>query len=120
MAKDAVGTRKVERDLASGVQTTRVVEDGGEFRIVAADVDGADGMTWEGSICEGDPLSAEVTYRWHSRRRRDAGYDVAMTSKMTIRATAENFLIAADLEAYEGDKRVFARRWDEEIPRDNI
>ena len=120
MKEGVVGTRVLERDLDSGVLTVRVVEDGGEFRIVPVDVDGADGVTWEARIQENDPLSARVTYRYHSRRHRDDGYDVAMTSRITITATAESFFISADLDAHEGSRKVFARRWDEEIPRDNM
>jgi hypothetical protein len=115
------GTRVVERDLASGEQLVRVVEVGGRWHLVPADVDCADGVVWEARIQDDDPLSATATYSWHSNRRRPGGdYDVAMTSKMTITASAESFFIAADLDAYEGSTKIFSRRWDEEIPRDNV
>ena len=35
-------------------------------------------------------------------------------------ATAEEFLISATLDAYEGDVRVRGRAWSERIPRDGI
>ena len=116
-----VGTRKVERDIASGEQLVRVVEDGGTWYLVPADVTCADGVTWEARVHDDDPLSATATYRWHNRRRReDDDYDVESRSKMTVRATPESFLIEADLDAFDGKQRIFSRRWDEIIPRDNI
>ncbi len=119
--ENGAGTRAVERDLATAEQIVRVVEDGGVWYLAPVDVTCADGVTWDAHIQDDDPLSAQITYRWHNRRRRDGtDYDVETRSAMTIRATADDFLFAADIDAFDGGRRIFSRRWDETIPRDNV
>ena len=74
------------------------------------------------AITPGDPLSARMTTHWTEELRRDAGpwagwrVRTETTSQMT--ATRSHFRLTARIEAYEGDALVFARDFDEEIPRD--
>jgi hypothetical protein len=37
-----------------------------------------------------------------------------------MRASRDQFLIDAELDAYEGERRVFSRSWHAEIPRDLV
>jgi hypothetical protein len=37
-----------------------------------------------------------------------------------MRATRKNFLIDAKLDAYEGERHVFSRKWHAKIPRDLV
>jgi hypothetical protein len=37
-----------------------------------------------------------------------------------MRATREDFLIDAELDAYEAERRVFSRNWHAKIPRDLV
>ena len=59
-------------------------------------------------------LRGEVAQERHFRR---SGWDVRTQTRTTLTATEAAFQIRATLDAYEGDVRVFARSWDEEIPR---
>ena len=43
---------------------------------------------------------------------------VRTETRTRMRATAEHFLIDAELDAYEGERRVFSRNWHARIPRD--
>jgi len=113
------GSRHVERDLASGEQIVRIVEDGGAFHIKDLNLDCADGVTAEFRIMEGDPTSACGVWRWSSRRTR-GDWDVAVTSQMAVTLSQDGFHIATDLEAFEGEQRVFSRRWNHDVPRDHI
>jgi uncharacterized protein len=113
------GTRHVERNMASGEQVVRVVEDGGVYRMPGLGLTLADGARVELSITEGDPTSARGTWTWHSRRTR-GDWDVTTTSQMTVTVSREAFHIATDLEAFEGDKRIFARRWNHDVKRDHL
>ena len=113
------GTRHVERDMATGEQIVRVVEDGGVYRLPALGLTLADGAQVELSISEDDPNSARGTWRWHSRRTR-GDWDVSTTSQMTVTVSQEAFHIATDLEAFEGDLRIFARRWNHDVKRDHL
>ncbi|MGY8998225.1 MAG: CocE/NonD family hydrolase C-terminal non-catalytic domain-containing protein, partial [Alphaproteobacteria bacterium] len=113
------GSRHVERNLATGEQVVRIVEDGGAYHIEAINLDCADGMTAEFTILEDDPTSARGIWRWTTRRTRD-DWDISMNSQMAVTVSKEAFHIATDLEAFEGDKRIYSRRWNHDVPRDHI
>ena len=51
------------------------------------------------------------------REFRRAGWSARTVTRTTLTATEEVFQIRATLDAYEGDARIFARSWDEEVPR---
>ena len=41
-------------------------------------------------------------------------------TRTLMTANAESFRLRATLDAYENDSRVFAKSWDEDIPRDLV
>ncbi len=51
------------------------------------------------------------------RHFKRGDWEVQTVTRTTLTSTEESFLIRATLDAYEGDARVFARSWDEEIGR---
>lgn len=64
-----------------------------------------------------DTLRAEV----RTERRFSRGDWRAHTVTHTVLTSDENnFFVRATLDAYEGDSRIFARSWDEVIPRDHL
>jgi hypothetical protein len=73
-------------------------------------------------ITPGDPLSARMTTHWTEELARDdgpwAGWRVRTETTSEMTATQKHFRLKARIEAYEGDQLVFARDFDEEIPRD--
>jgi uncharacterized protein len=111
--------RRVERDIATGRWTMRLLEDGGLYRIEAIDLEVGDGMNCEYTIQEDDPLSANATWNWHSIRRRE-GWNVEIRSTTRLAATAGEFMIDTDVEAFEDDALFFRRSWRERIPRDGV
>jgi len=113
------GSRRVERNLATGEQVTRVVEDGGVWRLDEIDLECADGGNAEFRIVEGDPTSARGTWRWWSRRRR-GDWQIAVQAKMRVAVSRHAFHIESDLTAFEGERRVFSRSWNHEIARDHL
>lgn len=38
---------------------------------------------------------------------------------MEIRSSADTWFVTSDLEAFEGDRRVFSRSWNHDVPRDH-
>jgi putative CocE/NonD family hydrolase len=64
-----------------------------------------------------DTVRGEVV---QERRFERPGWRVRTVTRTVLTSTAKAFLIRATLDAYEGDVRVFAKSWDEEIPRDLI
>ncbi|WP_101065785.1 CocE/NonD family hydrolase [Roseovarius salinarum] len=62
-------------------------------------------------------LRGEVAQERHFRRGE---WDARTVTHTTLTATEGTFQIRATLDAYEGDARIFARSWDEEVPRDLV
>jgi putative CocE/NonD family hydrolase len=109
----------VTHDLARDVSELKVVYDEGTYHVQSADMevhtkvvekysfrddeyDSLRGdMFWERSFARGD---------WHIR--------TAARTVMTSNET--HFIVRADLDAYEGDARVFTRSWDRRIPRNLV
>jgi hypothetical protein len=48
------------------------------------------------------------------------GWTVQTITTTILSSSEDRFFIRATLDAYEGDVRVFAKSWDEEIPRDLV
>jgi hypothetical protein len=63
-----------------------------------------------------------MTTHWTEELARDdgpwAGWRVRTETTSEMTATQKHFRLKARIEAYEGDQLVFARDFDEEIPRD--
>ena len=62
------GSRHIERNVLTGEQVTRLVEDGGIYRLEELDLECADGGKAEFRIVDGDPLSARGVWNWWSRQ----------------------------------------------------
>ncbi len=82
----------------------------------AGDVDGGDAIVTEHAIHPADPLRARAAMRQRTELARGA-WNVAVETEITLACTQSAFTVAARLEAWEGDARVFARTWDERVPR---
>ncbi len=84
-----------------------------------------DGLEYELSrsdlyrIGEGDPLSAYVhcTARI-AISRGDWRTHIETVNEMT--SDAENFHLTNQLDAYEGEERIFSKRWSLSIPREGV
>ncbi|MEM7173397.1 MAG: CocE/NonD family hydrolase, partial [Pseudomonadota bacterium] len=106
----ARSSRIIERDLASGTWTMRLVEDGGLNYIPAIALEVADGMTCSYQIQENDPLSATAEWRRHTLRRR-AGWNIEIDSVTRVRATKTDFLVDTDVDAREDGISIFSKAW---------
>jgi hypothetical protein len=51
--------------------------------------------------------------------RRD-DWQVRAETSTVLTSDSKNFYVIATLDAYEGEKRIFSRNWDLEIPRRNV
>ena len=117
------GTRRsAGRDPATGAVVLRVVHDLDEAgepclsRIEPIDLEVGYGVRVEHAVLPGDPLSARAEIEHASRARRGA-WDVGTRTRTRVTADREHFRLEAELRAFEGGREVFARRWDERIPR---
>ena len=115
----AVGSRHMERDLATGETRTLLVEDGGVYHLAAIDLEIAEGMTCDFTIRDGDPLSAEAIWQWWSRRKR-GDWMIEIKTRTRLSADADAFFIDTDVEASEAGETIFSREWRERVPRDGV
>jgi predicted acyl esterase len=115
----AVGSRRMERDLATGETRARLVEDGGVYHLTAIDLEIAEGMTCDFTIRDGDPLSAEAIWQWWSRRKR-GDWMIEIKTRTRLSASAQEFFIDTDVEALEAGETIFSREWRERVPRDGV
>jgi hypothetical protein len=117
--RKSANSRRIEQDLATGETTLRIVDDFGARRIKPHGLEV--GMTAREtySIKPDDPLSAKAETHWTMTIGRD-DWRVRTETYTTQWADRENFFIRAEMEAFEGETRVFHRAWDRKIPRDNV
>jgi uncharacterized protein len=71
------------------------------------------------SIVDGDPLSAEVRCERSSEVHR-GDWRIRVETVSTMSSDATTFRVTNALDAYEGETRVAARRWQRDIPRDHV
>jgi uncharacterized protein len=114
------GTRRiVERNLATDESIFTRHEDTGTYRIDAIDLTVDQIKTGTYRIKSDNPLSADITIRWTQKLGR-GDWQVRTETETRFRATKEEFLIDATLDAFEGDKRVYTHNWDRRIKRDLV
>ena len=111
--------RNIAHDVESGEFTFSLVKDGGRVRLHHNGIEMAGGTTERYVITDDDPLSARAEYaceygigrgEWQTRTR----------GKLVMTCSADTFFLEAELDAFEGDTRVFSRNWDLAIPRDGF
>lgn len=112
-------TRKVHHDLINGVWVLEDFSDEGARRLLGNGVEYGSTNRNTYTISEGDPLSAEVCCEWTLDVGRSE-WQTRLESVSTMKADAERFFITNELTAFEGQKQVFTKKWNSEIPRDFV
>jgi predicted acyl esterase len=106
-------------DVATDTMTYTSIADSGAQRIEAIGLELEEIARKVYRIRSDDPLSADNVIHWTTRRGRD-DWQVRVETRTRMRATREDFLIDAELDAYEGERRAFSRNWHSKIPRDLV
>jgi hypothetical protein len=118
-------SRRVEIDRASGELVAEMrsgYDAAGRValgRCEPIDMEGGDGSAIATRIHDADPLRARAAMSQRTELRRD-GWSVAVETDVALRCTRSELVVEARLAAFEDAREVFARRWDERIPRDGI
>jgi hypothetical protein len=109
----------VERDLVTGETVFTTDEDDGAVRIDHIGLEVEHRKTECFRIRDDDPLSARVDIgQTHAVGR--GGWRVRTVTQTTMTATAEEVVVHASLDAFEGDKRILSRNWDVRHRRDLV
>ena len=108
--------RTIRTDLGTGETVVEVTDNSGRNRYDDIDLVAEARSTERYRVIEDDPLSAtaEVTWTWEFER---GGWRIRTESQTHVSCTKRDFIIRARMEAYEGDKRVFERDFEERVPR---
>ncbi len=109
----------VHRDLATDTSTLAVVNDNGRVRLDDVDLEVENRVhEWYSTVAD-DFESARGEVETVRGLRRGA-WSVRTVTRTVLTASATHFHLQAELDAWEGDQRVFSRNWHERIPRDLV
>jgi len=117
--RPAVGRRFVERDIGSATTTYRIEEDMGHFTIEHIGLESDFVQSEAYRIKDDDPLSAEIEIRYTIAIGR-GDWRTRTETRTVMRADKTHFMLEGFLDAYEGEKQLISRRWNERIPRDFV
>jgi len=110
---------RVTRDLETDETTLEVINDDGTLYIDPPDLEmQRKALEWY-SYRGYDYLSPKGETLWERGYRR-GNWSVRTVTRTRLTATKTHFVIHAELDAWEGDKRVHSDNWDVEIPRDLV
>ncbi|WP_372343514.1 CocE/NonD family hydrolase [Streptomyces sp. KL116D] len=110
---------EVTRDLVDYGQRLDIVKDRGTVRFDAIGLDVGCRAHERYTSTADDFTSPSGDSTWTMRFRR-ADWDVEVRTSTTLTCDATTFYVNATLDAYESDRRVFSRTWNEEVPRDAL
>ena len=114
------GSRRIERDLATGRAVLTFDWDmGGRKRQVESRIEAEDTSSARYEIVEGDPLSARVVVENTSAIGRDEWQMIARV-KGEMTCDEHDFHLVHELVVHEGDDQVFSRTYRRSIPRDHV
>ncbi|MEX0730344.1 MAG: CocE/NonD family hydrolase [Aquisalimonadaceae bacterium] len=110
---------RVLRDLAEDVSTLEVTNEHGRFRIEETGTE-LRRNTWEWYVFQDADFTSVSGETRTQRSLRRGDWRVDVITRTTLTCTTTDFLIHAQLDAYEGKRRVFSGNWDRTIARDHL
>ena len=110
---------RVIRDLATDESTLEVINDNGVYRLADIDLE-VQNKTVERYTYQADNFESVRGETKSIRGFKRGNWSVRTETRTVLTSSATHFHILADLDAYEGDKRVYCQSWDQTIPRDFI
>ena len=110
---------RVIRDLAKDESTLEVINDKGIYRLEAIDLE-VQNKTIETYTYQADDFSSVRGETLCIRSFKRQNWFIKTVTRTVLTSSPTHFHILADLDAYEGDKRVYCHSWDKNIPRDYI
>ncbi len=109
----------IDRSSPDGHVDLLRTRDRGAWRTTDTDVDYDTNGEMRFSIHPDDPLSAEQDINLTTTMGRD-GWRIRTEARTRISCTADDFVLHARLQAWDGEDQVFERSWERQIPRDNV
>jgi len=107
--------RRITHDIGSGTTTAIMLDDYGATRL-ACGIEMASSRRHTFSIADDDPASARAETEWSTEIGR-GGWTTRSNVRVVQTATRDAFHLHAEVAAYEGNRQVTSRTWDEAVPR---
>ena len=98
---------------------SRLVDDQGTRHFEDIDLTLTYGSEARYSIKPDDPLSARAEVGWSVAMSR-GDWAIRTRTRTVVTSTRNSFVLRAELDAFEGERRIFSRNWSSEIPRDGV
>jgi uncharacterized protein len=114
-----ITNRTVTRDFLARTVTMLLPRDGGVIRLDDIGLVLHEKGEVYHQITGDDPTSA-CSWTWFEMGRERGDWRIRTQTQTRLSCTATQFRLQATIDAWEGDKRVFARNWDLTIPRDML
>jgi len=108
--------RTIERDIGTGETMITVIRDDGVSEIEDIGTETGLEKSTQYRIKPDDPTSARASVK-HQFTCRGPDWDTRINTNTAVSCDREFFYVEADLQAFEGDKRVFARSWNRRVSR---
>jgi putative CocE/NonD family hydrolase len=109
----------VTRDLARDISHLDVVKDLGVVRVDDIDLSVSRRADERYTFVADDFTSVRGQTHWQMGFERD-GWEVRTITRTVLTCSADAFHVHAQLDAYEGERRVAAKTWTNQIPRDLV
>ncbi|MFD5739093.1 CocE/NonD family hydrolase [Streptomyces massasporeus] len=108
---------EVKRDLIDYRSELDIVKDRGTVRFEDIGLEAGRRARERYTAVADDFTSVGGETTWTMRFRRD-DWDVRVVTHTRLTCDETDFFVDATLDAYEADRRVFSRTWNEQVPRD--
>ena len=119
MLRPSSNSRTVEHDPTTGMVSLVITDDFGELRDLDHGLVNGSIARERWTIHPDDPLSAHGKTHWTQTLSR-GDWSVRTETFTTMTSTAETFRLTGRIEAFEGAALVFARDFDDTVPRRGI
>ncbi|MEU0173725.1 CocE/NonD family hydrolase [Streptomyces massasporeus] len=107
----------VKRDLIDYRSELDIVKDRGTVRFEDIGLEAGRRARERYTAVADDFTSVGGETTWTMRFRRD-DWDARVVTRTRLTCDETDFFVDATLDAYEADRRVFSRTWNEKVPRD--
>ncbi|TVO60207.1 CocE/NonD family hydrolase [Spiribacter vilamensis] len=110
---------RVQRELGDAESALEVVMDNGTRSLYDIDLTISDHTRERYWLTDGDAQSAtgEVVATYGLRR---GDWQIETRTRTRLETDAQGFYVTAELDAWEGEQRVFTRNWSRRIPRSKV
>ncbi|MDT8451397.1 MAG: CocE/NonD family hydrolase [Gammaproteobacteria bacterium] len=109
----------VHRDLAADESILEIIKDEGTYYFEELDLEVSDGI-WNWYTSQNDDFASPRAETRTERTFHRGDWFVRTTTRTVLTADATHFHIYAELDAYEGEVRVYSRNWSRDIARDLV